>query len=234
MRQFPLLLRFFWTVSPLPPLMPAACVAVTLVGAVQIVLDPHRAAGALVPLLLLLLFAASSGFAVPARRGHYDFILATGTSRVWIATAHWLMSILPGLGGWATLAGAELVMTRGGAATTASSGSLAALAVISTLPWALTVSLPRFAAAIGWLLALALVTGNPYGRFLSQPLENAGEGWWMETAIATLLYPPLLLGESVAGAHSLVVLPVLLVSVGAMAYAFAWVDRQDIPLETAQ
>jgi hypothetical protein len=234
MRRILLLLRFFWTVPPIPPLMAATFAAVALAGVAQIVFQPLSAARALVPLLLLQLFAASSGFAVPARRGHYDFILTTGASRAWIAGAHWAMSIVPGLLGWAVLACAELVVTRGTGASIASSGSVAALAVISTLPWAFTVALPRFAAAIGWLLALVLVTVNWSGDGTLRVLEAAGDRSWMETAITLLLYPPLLLGESVAGPQRAIVLSVLLISIGAMAYAFVWIDRRDIPLETAQ
>ena len=59
------------------------------------------------PVLLLQLFAAASGFMVPARRGHYDLLLTRGDSRLAIAVVHWAMSILPGVLSWFVLAAIE-------------------------------------------------------------------------------------------------------------------------------
>ena len=67
--------RFFLVVPPMPLLMIGAFAVITVAIAAVVVLNPSRATGALTPILLLQLFACSSGFDVPARRGHYDLLL---------------------------------------------------------------------------------------------------------------------------------------------------------------
>jgi hypothetical protein len=212
--------------------MVATFVAVTIVGAIMIALEPGTAANALLPVLVLQLFAASSGFALPARRGHYDLILTIGERRAWIAAAHWVTSILPGVVSWIVLSAVELVTTLGSGTSIVSSGSLAALAVTSALPWALTVALPRFAAAIGWLLLLSVVAASVPATSLVG--GAAGSGSWLERAGASLLYPPGLVGGSVVGSRGLEVLPALLAAAAAMACALVWIERHDYPLEAAQ
>jgi hypothetical protein len=235
MRRVLALLRFFQIVTPVPRLMLATFAVVAVAGGILVALRPERAAAALSPVLLLQLFAASSGFSVPARRGHYDLLLTMGESRWRIAAAHWLTSILPGTAGWLTLAITEMVTTRGARASLLASGSVAALALVSTLPWAMTVSLPRFAAAIGWLLLLALVAMSLAAERTIQLFGAlAGGQSWVETVVALLLYPPVLVGESIAGPQGLIVVPALLVAAAAMGQAFAWIARSDIPLEAAQ
>src|SRR5207253_6978602 len=54
--------------------------------------------------LFLQMFAASTGYADRATRGHFDSILAGRSSRWPIAGAHWLLSIAPGLTLWVLLA----------------------------------------------------------------------------------------------------------------------------------
>lgn len=228
------LVKFFWMVAPVPRLMVAAFAFVAAAGVGLIVSQPHSAVRVLTPLLLLQLFASSSGFAVPARRGHFDLVLTMGESRWRIAAAHWLVSILPGIGGWALLACAELVAVRGVESSLLSSGSVAAVAITSTLPWALAVSLPRFAVAIGWLLALAMVDAADAGGGLL--LRSAGESGaaWIEAAIATLVYPPRMAGTSILGSEALAVVPALIIAGAATAAAIFSIDRRDIPLEAAQ
>jgi hypothetical protein len=235
MRRIVFLLRFFRAVPPVPRLMAATFAAVAVAGALLVVLDTPRAAAALTPVLLLQLFAASSGFSVPARRGHYDLLLTLGESRLRIAVAHWLASILPGAAAWLVVALTELLATRGSQALLLASGSVTAFALVSTLPWAMTVALPRFSAAIGWLLILALAAMVLARQRVAGLFGGlAGGESWIETVIALLLYPPMLVGESVAGPQGFIVLPALLVAGGAMAQAFAWIQRIDIPLEAAQ
>ena len=235
MRRPLFLLRFFRAVPPVPRLMVATFGAVTIAGALVVVFETTRAGAALTPVLLLQLFAASSGFSVPARRGHYDLLLTNGETRLCVAAAHWLASVLPGVAAWLLLAATELVTTHAAQASLLASGSVAAMILVSTIPWAITVSLPRFAGAIGWLLVLALVAiALARERALELSATLAGGRSWIETILALLLYPPLLVGESFAGPQIFVVLPALLLAGGAMGYAFSWIRRSDIPLEAAQ
>src|SRR5262245_49661807 len=75
MRSVLYLLRFFRVAPPLPGLVVWTFGAVVAGACALVLIAPGRTAGALAPLLVLQMFAASSGFAVPARRGHYDLLL---------------------------------------------------------------------------------------------------------------------------------------------------------------
>jgi hypothetical protein len=216
----------------MPLLMIGAFVVMTVASAIVIVVDPLRAAGALTPILLLQLFGASSGFDVPARRGHYDLLLTHGGPRRWIIVAHWLASALPGVVSWLTLAAICAIAGRGHVSLF-SSGTLVAVGLVSTIPWATTVRLPRFAGAIGWLLIVATVSLVTPGILTldGTPGERSS---WAQTAWASLVYPPVLVGEHLIGTDALRVVPGLLFAAIALAVAFRSVDRRDIPLEAAQ
>jgi hypothetical protein len=213
-------LRFFRVVTTQPSLIVWTFVAVMFVGIVTIVRDPSRSAGVMVPVLLLQLFAASSGFEVPARRGHYDLLLTSGHQRVWMAVAHWATSIAPGVVMWLTLAAVEAAVSAG-YASLLTTGTLAAMALVSTLPWAITVRLPRFSGGIGWLLALAMCTSI----WPSMPLSSA---WGF------LVYPAGLVGQRLGVEDGLTAAPAILLSLGAMVAACRWVSRATLPLEAAQ
>src|SRR5690606_1493220 len=103
-----------------------------------------------------------TGFAMPARRGYYDLLLTRGSGRLGIAVTHWLASILPGLVTWFVVCVTEAIATGGRAGAARASGTVAAFVLVSTLPWAITVRLPRFTGAVGWLLlAVATVAFAP-------------------------------------------------------------------------
>ena len=79
---------FAWS-RPSPRSIVWTFVVIVAVGVTGYRARPSRSAGAMVPVLLLQLFAASSGFEVPARRGHYDLLLTSGHHRIWMALVHW-------------------------------------------------------------------------------------------------------------------------------------------------
>ena len=226
------LCRYFLIVAPVPPLLRTTMLLTTLAAAGVVVSDPRRAGAALTPVLLLQLFAASSGFMVPARRGHYDLLLTQGHGRVSVALAHWVMSVTPGLCCWLGLGLVEAMVTPGAQAVLAS-GSGAAVLLVSTVPWALTVTLPRFAGGIGWLVVLALAVAAGSGH-PDVSARGGGVPAGAEGALAILLYPPLLVGERLTEAMAVRLAPALVVAGAAMACALAWVDAHDIPLEAAQ
>jgi hypothetical protein len=229
------LVRFFRIVPPTPPLMGVTLVVTTAVAAAVVIADPDRARQALMPLLLLQLFACSSGFMIPARRGHYDLVLTSGESRLRIAAAHWMMSALPGVSAWLLVSLVEAVVSSGARTSTLASGSVLAWVVVSTLPWAMTVALPRFAGAIGWMLVLA-VTASLVPRGVTGGLFDAsGRGAsWLEGALVILLYPPATVGEPLVGPQRWLAAPALLIATTAMVCAFGLIEHDDIPLEAAQ
>src|SRR4051812_39571193 len=107
--------------------------AAAIAGCAAVVLDVRTAARTLAPVILLQLFAAASGFRVPARRGHYDLLFTGGVSRLAVAFAHWTMSVAPGVLAWLALVAGE--RAAGGAALT-TGGTIVAMVMVSTIPWA--------------------------------------------------------------------------------------------------
>lgn len=215
-------LRFFRVVAPLPPLVGWTFLVIVSIGALVIAHDPARAAGAMVPILLLQLFAASSGFEVPARRGHYDLLLTSGYSRVWMALVHWGTSIAHGVAAWLVLVVIERVASGGTETKLLASGTCAAVALVSTLPWAITVRLPRFSGGIGWLLALAISTSVWPSSEFTPP------------AWRFLVYPPGLVGHALNAGEAVSVAPALVLACCSMVAACRWVSQASVPLEAAQ
>ena len=100
-----------------PALIVWTFLVVVAIGGIAIARVPSRSADLMRPVLLLQLFAASSGFEVPARRGHYDLLLTSGHRRIWVALVHWAISIAPGVLAWLLLALVDAVGEHGEAAT---------------------------------------------------------------------------------------------------------------------
>jgi hypothetical protein len=227
-------LRFFRVVAPLPPLVGWTFIVLVLTASLVIVHNPARAPEAVVPVLLMQLFAASSGFEVPVRRGHYDLLLTSGSGRVSMAVMHWATSVAPGILAWLALAVVERAAIGTGPTRLLTSGTVAALSLVSTLPWAITMRLPRFSGGIGWLLALALSTSVWPSGELSIDRTPADVESMLSSAWAFLVYPPGLVGRGLQSHDISVVAPALLLACGAMAAAFRWVSRASAPLEAAQ
>lgn len=233
MRRFAYMVRFFWCVAPIPPLMAPAMAAVGVVAGGLVVAHEGRAAAALVPLLLLQMFAASSGFMVPARRGHYDLLLTGGCHRLAVALTHWSVSVAPGLVVYGAVAAAASLAGDEDAAILYGPGALAALALVSTVPWAATVGLPRFTGAIAWLLALAVAQAVGGGDALqARVLEGAPLIVELQAGVLFTLNPAALIAEPDAPAAAIAI--PLLLAAGSMAAASLWLSGRDIPLEAAQ
>jgi hypothetical protein len=236
MNRWLYMMRFFAVVPPMPLLMIGAFGTVTAAIAVIIAFDPSRARDALTPILLLQVFACASGFDVPARRGHYDLLLTHTGSRRLVLFGHWLASSCPGVVCWLLLAAAcRIAAGPEAGGLLVSTGSAAAVCLVSTIPWAATTRLPRFSGAIGWLLTAAtLALATP--QIFSPGAEHSMKDWssWMWTAGTVLLYPPLLVGRDLHATEALLAVPGLLVAAGALALALWSAERRDIPLEAAQ
>src|SRR5262245_40570029 len=156
------------------------------------------------------MFAASSGFAVPARRGHYDLLLTRSGGRTSIALAHWLTSISAGIASWLILASVE-ALSSGRASISLASGTCAAIALVSTIPWAVTIALPRFSGGIGWLLVLTTVgvTLSPGGTdWLSTPSRRDD----LFAAWVFLVYPMTTVGRPLSSAGAMTIAPALVLA----------------------
>ena len=235
MRELAYLVRFFHVVPPVPRMMTWTFAVLTVACAVALVVDPGGGRGALVPTLLLQSFAASSGFALPARRGHYDLLFTRGCSRMLIAVVHWGTSVAPGLASWLVLALVEIALSAGAHHSLLDSGTWAALFLVSTVPWAIGVALPRFSGGIGWML-VAVTAATTFSS------EVMGEWTASSTRIEDLLwpawsffvYPVGAVGQHLVRAQVVAIVPALTFAVVAMGTACRWIANRDVPLEASQ
>lgn len=232
--MFPLF-RFFIVTPPVPSLMTATFAAIVAVAAGVLVMDPLRGEAAMAPVLVLQLFAAASGFSMPARRGHYDLLLTSGRSRLLSVLAHWIVSISPGVAAWILVGMTELVMTGGTRTSVFAPGTFAALALVSTLPWALSATLPRFAASVGWLLAVVTIAAVAPPGAVERWVRAASGGAEQPVAAAVfLLYPLAVVGRELGPAGWTNVAPGLAAAGVAMVVSCRGLARADFPLEAAQ
>jgi hypothetical protein len=234
-RELWYLVRFFQVVPPVPSLLKTTFAVVAVASAAAIINDVHAAAGALVPVLLLQAFAASSGFALPARRGHYDLLFTTGNSRTSIAIVHWASSVAAGVATWLALGVVEVLVSDGYRSTLFASGTCVSMCVVSTLPWATGVALPRFATGIGWLLlttTLASTFASPvtgeWTVFSSRIEDLAWPAW------AFFVYPLGAVGRHLSAPQFMAVVPTLVIAIGSMVIACQWIAQRDVPLEASQ
>lgn len=235
MSTWVLLFKFYRIVAPVPPLVSRLAIAVVVTCAGLAVVEPAATSAPLATLLVLQIFAASTGVAGPARRGYYDALLARGVSRAQILCGHWLASAVPGAACWAVVAGLDWLVIGGEPGSRAlTSGSVVALWLSSSIPWASTVMLPRFSAAIAWLVVLVTtLTMLPSGQTaLITALGGVDVSPW--SGVAALVYPMGLLGRTLSPEQWTMLVPGLLVSVTGPAAAFVWFVRADIPLESSQ
>jgi hypothetical protein len=202
--------RYFQVVAVVPPLFLAGFVVTVAASAVTLTRDPSAATEALTPVLLLQLFAASSGFQIPARRGYYDLLLTSGTPRWQIAVAHCLASVMPGITSWICVGMLELAASHGTRMAFATGGTCIAFLLMSMVAWATATSISRAPAAVGWLLVMTI---PPLARFAS-PVQLLG----------TELPRPL--GVTLSAVFMIAMIPVVV--------AFARIVRGPVPLESAQ
>ena len=227
------LVRFFVAAPPVSPMLAATFAVIVLVAATVLAMEPSRGQTVVLPVLVLQLFAAASGFGGPARRGYYDLLLTSGAGRGRVAVAHWLASVAPGVCSWFAVAALERVLIGSRGAVLAS-GTCAAMFLLSTLPWALSVNLPRFSASVGWLLVAVmgatLVPGPDLQRW-DGALSGSGA---IPASAAILVYPVAIVGHDLRLSDLPIVAPALVVGAAALGAACWWIARADFPLEASQ
>jgi hypothetical protein len=230
-----LLLRFFRIVPPVPRPLVVLCVVAVAASACLALTAPARTRETLPGLLVLQIFAASSGVLGAARRGYYDSLLSRGVGRTVLLLGHWTASIAPGLLCWLSVAALDrLVNHARGPEGALSTGSLVAFWLASTLPWAITAALPRFAAGIGWLVGLVTALSTiPTGQTaLLAALRHPDVVPW--APLAPVVYPMGLLGVELTPHQWRMVWPGLALSLLLSTVTGAWFARVDLPLETSQ
>jgi hypothetical protein len=207
---------------------------VGILGIVTVALDHEKAPHALTPVLLLQMFAVSSGFQVPARRGHFDLLLSGGSTRIRIALTHWAVSALPGCAVWIVVGLAELVVSQGLHARAFLSGSVAALLEVSAVAWALTVPLPRLSGGVVWVVTMVVAVTMTTDWRDALVAAASGDGTWVSRPFLFLLFPFSLIGTRIELVDAASVGTVLAGALTLWATAVWWIVRIDIPLEASQ
>ena len=229
------LFRFYVVAPPVPPLMSGTFLVLVAVAAGVLAVDPARGGAAVMPVMALQLFAAASGFSTPARRGHYDLLLTGGTNRLFVVLVHWGACVAPGTMAWLLVGLMEMAASGVTRFAAFSSGTVAGMTLVSTLPWALSAVLPRFSASIGWLLVLVTIVAVAPAGAVEEWLRSTSDGaGGYASAAVFLLYPAVAIGRDLGRADVAVVVPGLVVSVSAMFVSCRGLARAAFPLEAAQ
>lgn len=218
MRGTAFLIRFFRVVPPVPVLMTGAFAASAAAAAVALGLHASTPEGALAPVYLLQTLAASSGFAVPARRGHYDLLLTSGVSRLRIGVAHFAASVLPGILCWLVIAVLEAVTGGRFPHVSLATGTIASLIIVSALSWAVTVPLPRLTGGIVWLLVFVAPVNHDL----------------FPVSASMLASPWMLVGTDLSSFGVLPVLSAATVVATTVIGALVWICRTDVSLQVAR
>ena len=233
-------LRYLWFVAGHTTGTLVVLLGATAVGVWAIYQGAGSTPGAFLPLLLLQMFAASTGFSRLANRGHYDPLFVRGIAGWRIAVAHWLVSGLPGMAAWYVVALAELTMSRSDAGIGFGAPGLVSLLLVTTVTWAVTLPLPQLSGGILWLLAIVLTvlstTGESLLRSVLQPHAALTLGEALRTAGVFALCPFLLLDPPEAARESLglSLLFDLGVCVLALAAGIFYITRRDYPCTVDQ
>lgn len=225
-------IRFFTVVAPVPVYLRLALAAAAGLGAWMVWLNPRDVDSALGSILLLQMFAVSTGYASMARRGWFDALLVSGRRRASHGYANLAASALPGVAVWLVVAAVEAICRGGQWPAALSTQRVAALAIVTTGAWAGGLMLPRNASAALWIAALLVLASSR--SFLPQlpELQTAPHGLQQlaTRALACTLCPFLLLGDTVV-ARDPGVIGAVLSAAGACASAGStWLSRREWPL----
>jgi hypothetical protein len=201
--------RYFRVVRVVPPVLIGGFILAIFLAGIQLIRDPSSAMLALNPVLRLQLFAASSGFRLPARRGYYDLLLTSSAAQWQVVVAHCAASVIPGLVSWFCVALLELAASRAEHTASAAAGTCMAFVAWSVIAWAIAVFSSRTTATIAWVVMMSI---PGVGRL--SPL-----GW---------------LGVNASGIEPLDLIGPYVLAVAAFAIALLSLVRGVTPLEGSQ
>jgi len=187
-------LRYLWVVGVHPSHALGVLAAVVGLGAWTVVMNPGDLDSGLGMLLFVQMFLVSSGFAVRARRGHFDPLLIRAGNRWHVAAAHWIVSMGPGLFAWLALGAVGAVMRSPAAPSAFVGGRLAAFLIVSCVAWAAGFMLPRGAAAVAWLAVLIGFLVERIDLLVASSTPPAGALTFLRHVLTLLACPFLLLG----------------------------------------
>ena len=152
--------RYFQAVTPVRIYFRAAMIGIVLLE-VELAIQGGRSDAALVSLLIVQMFAVSTGFRGHASRGHYDPLL-TRLPRRTLALAHWTASAAPGVVAWIAIAVVEGVEARSLRILALDPSAVCALLLVSAVAWSVSAPLGPLTGGSLWLMAsvAAVVNGG--------------------------------------------------------------------------
>lgn len=194
-------LRFLWAVQP--PSIAAGCAGAAVLGfgvflAITAPGDASTIDTLMALALLLQMFLASSGFRQRCLRGHFDPLLAGGTSRWRVSAAHWVVSAGPGLAIWAAIVGLACWVRPRTWPAPATPPALLAVFVVSTVAWAVSLPTVKYAAGSVWIMMLLFLAATHRLAALRNVFYQTGWGPSFRAARAVIMCPLLLLSEASA------------------------------------
>jgi len=203
------MVRFFAVVRQSPSYAFAVLAAVTAFGVLTVALNPADLDSALGMVLFVQMFLASTGFAVTARRGHFDPVLVHGSERTLVLFVQWCASIAPGILAWTIVAGIGARWASPAAWSALAGSRLAALAIVSAVAWVAGFALPRGAGGALWMGVLVALLLRHVD--LIAPAADQDSAIAILRAAGALLVCPFLL----LGSHAQIGGPAVAAAVGA-------------------
>jgi hypothetical protein len=221
-------------------LRPSPAIVFTMIALVAwagylTVTAPDDLRGPYIVLMLCQAFAASTGYATRARRGHFDQLLAGRRARARFALTHLSISTLVGAAAWLVVCVVDAIGGGGHWPLGLTPSALVSFVYLSSLAWALSVPFSRYSAGVLWLIVAIALAGS--GRLLT--LRNSyalaphtWSGVW-QAAGPALVFPPLVVGEPSGPPNTVIAL--LLVAAGiAVAGGVTFIFVYSLALEDAE
>ena len=196
---------------------------------------PDDLRGPYIVLMLCQAFAASTGYATRARRGHFDQLLAGRQSRLRFALTHVSVSTLMGAAAWVVVCILDAVGAGGRWPRGLTPEALAAFAYLSALAWAVSVPFSRYSAGVLWLIVAIALAASGRLLVLRNSYALASDTWagvWQATGPA-LVFPPLVVGELSAPPGAAIALLVIAAFV-AVAVGVGFISVYGLALEDAE
>jgi hypothetical protein len=222
--------RYLWLVSSPKVYFRAVFALLAAAGCAIEFVNAGSSDFAVASILLVQLFAVSTGFTRFASRGYYDPILVSGTGRLKVAGAHFLVSSLPGLSAWIAVGLVEAVRAGSLDVLAFRPAAWTSLLLVSTIPWALSLRLPPLSGGAIWLTLsvcfLASGKGIEFFAIVRRSLDSTGPGFLKGLGFGLafpLLIPSIRLPLSV-------LLGLVGVSVAALGLGVLFVRQAEFPL----
>lgn len=225
---------YCWAVARPPAVLLGICAAVVALALLSASRTTVDADMFVFLLLVVQTFTVSTSFRGAALRGRFDPLLVAGCSRARLGLAHWTASAAPGIAAW-LLVGIVLAADAG-IWIAFQPKAVVALALASTVPWAVTFALPPFVGgAISVVVVLGLATSASGLELLKMAVGRAGNYGTSEVIQSIVLFalcPYLLPGSTTPGpgASPVVLLAGLAIAGAALAGPVYAVVAADYPL----